>query len=254
VPPPRLLFGQKPDWEAGIQSRLAQEYAVAFGDLASCGDLEAYDAIVPLTCADAVYLSSAHPALGQRKFLAPSTEVLHLANDKVLFNQFLATKGYAEHLPGPAIAPPYILKKRIDEHGVNSRIVHDWQDTAYDPDQYFAQAFVPGPVEYATHILAKGGVIRYTSTRRYKFSEDHRVKGRSHWPDRTRTVDTEHIPLFQSIIRDLDYTGFACVDYKVHDGVVKIFELNPRMGGSLVSTLEEAMKAYLRALTEHSQA
>ena len=36
------------------------------------------------------------------------------------------------------------------------------------------------------------------------------------------------------VFRVIGYTGFACVNFKMHDGVPKIFEINPRLGGSLV--------------------
>ncbi len=245
---PRLLFGHKPGWETAIRSRLAGHYAVTFADLRHHVGASDYDAVVPLTCSDSIHLITSHPDLNFQKFLVPAADTLRMANDKVVFNEFLRAHGYHDHVPGPAGEPPYVFKKRIDEWGIHTRIVEAGEGEEHDGRRYFTQDFVPGSVEYATHLLAWHGEIVYHSSRQYIFAGDRQVKGRGCMPQETHTVPTEHLPLFLSIIRDLQYTGFACIDYKLLDGVVKIFELNPRTGFSLSSTIDEAMGIYLACL------
>jgi predicted ATP-grasp superfamily ATP-dependent carboligase len=40
--------------------------------------------------------------------------------------------------------------------------------------------------------------------------------------------------IFKNIFKKLNYSGFVCIDFTIHMGIIKIFEINPRPGGSLV--------------------
>ena len=40
--------------------------------------------------------------------------------------------------------------------------------------------------------------------------------------------------IFINIFAKLNYSGFACVDFTIYNGKISIFEINPRIGGSLV--------------------
>lgn len=36
------------------------------------------------------------------------------------------------------------------------------------------------------------------------------------------------------IFKEINYTGMACVDFKIANGELKIFEINSRFGGTIV--------------------
>jgi predicted ATP-grasp superfamily ATP-dependent carboligase len=245
---PHILLGKKIDWEENIKSRLSHRFTVSFPDLLQGFNANDYDVIVPLTCQEIDYLNSYYPEFSLQKYLAPSPELLNTTNDKLLFNNFLERHGYRNNLPGPITAAPFIIKKRIDEWGINSRIVFPGETIKFNPHEYIAQAFVPGNTEFATHFLAKKGEIFYHSSRKYTFPHSMHVKGRDCQPETTSIIETEHLDLFQAIIRDLNFTGFACINYKILDGVVIIFEINPRMGASLVEPIDTAMESYVNCL------
>ena len=40
--------------------------------------------------------------------------------------------------------------------------------------------------------------------------------------------------IFSCIFNDLNYSGFACADFTIHNNKIIIFEINPRPGGSLI--------------------
>jgi carbamoylphosphate synthase large subunit len=40
--------------------------------------------------------------------------------------------------------------------------------------------------------------------------------------------------IFMKIFEKLNYSGFTCVDFTICDGNIRIFEINPRIGGSLI--------------------
>jgi predicted ATP-grasp superfamily ATP-dependent carboligase len=244
----KILFSEKKDWETLMRPSLDGKYLSTFMPLTQCPSLDDYDFVVPLTCHDTIYLNKIFPQHHNRKYLTPSTELLRLTNDKYLFNDFLERNSYAEYLPARATTKPYILKKRIDGWGRCSRIVRDGEHVGYDPAEFFTQEFIPGNVEYATHLLAQNGVVVYHSSRKYTFADDWYVRSQTTTPKTTDIIPTEHLPLFERLITDLKYTGLCCIDYKVQDGVVKIFELNPRMGASLTRTIAEALDCYIGCL------
>jgi len=41
--------------------------------------------------------------------------------------------------------------------------------------------------------------------------------------------------IFSKIFTKLNYTGFACADFKLYDDNLKIFEINPRLGGTIIN-------------------
>ena len=49
-------------------------------------------------------------------------------------------------------------------------------------------------------------------------------------------------------MRDLDYTGTCCINYKLADGVPMLFEINPRFGATLCADINPYLDAYLASL------
>ncbi len=61
-----------------------------------------------------------------------------------------------------------------------------------------------------------------------------------------KAVDDEtFLDVFADILQIAGFTdGTCCVDYKVVDGIPKIFEVNPRFGWSLLYDLGNYLRAY----------
>ena len=249
----RVLFSQKRDWQANIVKRLADSnYVPTFLPFHST-IVPDYDLVVPMTIQDIRVLQSDHAALNGRRFLVPAPAALRLANVKTDFNAFLVASGYARHLPRPPAAGefPYILKKAVDESGANAVLVPDAAAEARllgDREQqkgYFRQAYVPGTDEYATHMLMCGRGLRFHATVRYVFDQERFIHGRQHrYRSAAEFHDTPFLALFTEILERMAFQGICCFDYKVDAGTPKIFELNPRYGGSLTRFLARFMPAY----------
>ena len=45
---------------------------------------------------------------------------------------------------------------------------------------------------------------------------------------------TDDDSIFNKVFYDLQYSGFACSDFIIHNNIIIIFEINPRPGGSLI--------------------
>lgn len=51
----------------------------------------------------------------------------------------------------------------------------------------------------------------------------------------TKEQMVENVNVFGEIFKRINYSGFACPEFTIVDGKIKIFEINPRPGGSLIS-------------------
>lgn len=95
--------------------------------------------------------------------------------------------------------------------------------------------------------------IVFFRTIRYSFSNNYYIKGISCKPDKAETVSHEHYKdLFENILNNIDYHGLCCIDYKLVDDEVKLFEINPRYGFSLIHFLDEALIIYRNLLNKVS--
>ena len=249
----RVAFGDFPAWAELIRPNLNVRYSPSFVDL-SKARLEDFDAVVPLQIKHYKPLAC-RPELRGRKFFHPSPEVVSLCDDKLRLTQFLIAQGFGDFVPAlrSSGAPyPYIRKKRKGWWGIDYQIVKGQEAERgldLNDDAWFAQTFVPGRAEFATHILRTGGTIRYTSTFVYEMATPAFIRGARDTPLRTRFIPgCVYLDVFSEILARLEYEGTACIDYKVVRGQPVLFEVNPRFGGSLSQDVTAYVDAYLESL------
>lgn len=107
------------------------------------------------------------------------------------------------------------------------------------------QEYIDDPVEYVSHVVAKGGVIKCCITYKYTFSQTNHISSQRHQYKTLEKVSISDnafvgidlINTIESILKPCEYTGFMNVDYKIDNSgkpIIKIFEVNPRLGGSLM--------------------
>ena len=253
-----VLFGVKPDWEPFIRAELdADRYECMFADLHTT-DIDAFDLVVPLTLDDYVALEEqADSARG--KALFPSADVVRLCHDKLAFNQLLSSSEFGWTIPPllekASLSPPFILKQRQDEFGANTHLVMSPGDSERlgmqlaDPE-YFAQTYVAGDLEFATHILVQDGRPTFHLNVVYEMGDTYSVKNK-HFPQKDVSVnrDDTELDLLVSILSLIGFrNGTCCFNYKYAGDMIQIFELNPRFGGSLKHGINEYLRAYEAAV------
>jgi hypothetical protein len=255
--PLRIAFGEFPSWEKAIRANLDPRYTPFFVDL-SRARLSDFDAIIPLQLRHYPPLAR-HPRLRGAKFFHPSSAAISVCDDKLQLAKFLMAKGYANLVPSlrpPGPPYPYIWKRRRGWWGIHCHIVNSPRDDLklnLNDHDWFAQAVVPGEVEYATHVLRVGGQIRYVSTFVHTMATSALVNGANDTPlNSTFTRSCPHLDLFADILAHLDFEGTACIDYKIFGGQPLLFEINPRFGGSLCADITAYLDAYLGALTHQT--
>ncbi|AYV75335.1 MAG: hypothetical protein Terrestrivirus1_209 [Terrestrivirus sp.] len=182
------------------------------------------------------------------KFLIPHRKVYECFNDKIKFYNFMEFKGLGKYIAQiyDSIKTPCILKHNKSDYGRNTFIINKLDDvptninlnSSNDLDDYIICEIVEGNKEYATHILAVNGKIVKELTIEHTFDDDIFVHGITKKPLTSLTVEIHGTSLnvFEKIIKMTNYSGMLCIDYKIKDDVPKIFEINPRAGGSLFRT------------------
>jgi hypothetical protein len=250
----RIAFGQFAGWEALIRPNLDAAFEASFVDLAGAS-LEAFDAVVPLATAHYAPLRMRPEMLG-RRFFHPRADVAALCDDKLRLAEWLLAEGFSDHTPplrSPGAPYPYVWKRRWGAWGNACWFVAGPDaERELDPadEAWFAQAWTPGAVEYATHVLRVAGRVRYASTFTYDMGAEGLVRGQQHTPQHTGfSPGCPHMALFETILTRLSYEGTACFNYKLVDGRPMIFEINPRFGGSLAGDITAYLQAYLAALS-----
>ena len=253
----RLLFGSRPDWEAGIRVRLDPvRYSVAFRSLHNL-DADAFDAVIPLNLDD--YAALWGRPMARPRYLIPAAETVALCHDKIALNNFLIRHGLGEIVPAlyPDAATshlPYMLKKAEDEGGSSTFVVHRREDDAdyaarIGGARLFRQEAIPGGTEFAAHFLAVDGEILFHTHVRYRAAGELAVHGVRHTPIGNAVMpELELDPWLARAVRLLRYTGTGCIDYKMLAGVPRLFEINPRFGWSLSRDINRYLDCYLDAI------
>lgn len=253
----KVLFGKNDDFARAIVGRLdSTRYKADFASIEDA-DLYRYDCVIPFLLKDYEVLER-NESLEGMKFWHPSSPIVKLCHDKLAINRLLLQGAFADVVP-PLIKRgstsfPYILKRRIDANGHRSHIVMNRNDEAAIEDliqspKYFRQAYIPGPVEYALHVLMINQKTVYSQVVKYEMDRDYYVKGRN-LPAQSATLipDDGHMEIFAPLLASLGYTGTCCINYKFLDGQPKFMEINPRFGYSLCMDINRYLEAYIGSL------
>jgi hypothetical protein len=254
-----IAFGRVGEWETLVQDTIdLDSYRVACVDFWEF-DLDRVDYAIPLKFWDCDVLRSRYGDWNA-KYILPDAGVIALCADKKAFNEAILGSDYGWMIPpirdGAAPAFPYILKKRDEDSGVETFVVRDLADEAphaarLGTDEYFCQSYVPGKIEYATHMLILDGHVFYHSTNSYEMADEFLVKGSAMQPiDEVIGADMapciiEHLT---KMLRMIGFNGACCVDYKIVDGRIRLLEVNPRVGFSLFRDINRFLLAYENAL------
>jgi len=201
--------------------------------------------LFPLATGDSYFLNENANYLrgkGYRFLISPTTTIKMLSN-KSNFAEFMINNDLNKYIPQKydSIQYPCILKKNRSIFGQDSFVINSKNDippglTAKSiKKNYIIQEPIYGLCEYTTDILAKNGKIYMHTTLKYCYKNQIYIMG-------SNLISTGHLEdiseqvynVFATIIRKVNYSGFCNIDYKLtDDGTPKIFEINPRCGGSL---------------------
>ncbi len=227
--------GWKNDIEKGFQFT---RHEIVFEEFSACS-IKNYDLVVPLTIPDLKILNKIRHLIIGNPIPIPNIESILICDNKYLFYQTLIKNGFEKAIPKMegTIEFPYILKKIIDEWGVNCHVIYDTKDEQSFSEiithqDYITQELVIGSSEYATHILFKDQKIINSLNIKYVFETETPIKGKDKALYK-KICHCQYLDLFSSILKSINFDGLCCINYKIHNNRPIILEINPRFGGSL---------------------
>jgi hypothetical protein len=216
--------------------------------------LDAFDCIVPLSLDDYGPLRARSGA--KRNVIIPDGAVVEAMDDKLQFVSFMRLSGFGDLVPAlyrEEMTYPFVYKKIRDHAGRYCWIVTTPDEQAAIERQIsrgtcFKQEFVPGRTEYTTHFLSVRGKPVFDATVEFTFDCDLFIRGVQNHPLSIARIETPFRDVLAAVLHALDYSGTSCFNYKIVEGRPKLFEINPRAGGSLRLDLNAYLDAYLAAL------
>lgn len=265
-----VLKTQFSDWAPAIDQAAARSGGrLVVKDFADPDTTIAYckrhnlTAIVPTTYPQMKAVAAAYGRFaraGIKVATSPDHSLVETFDDKSRFARFMMDHGLDDLLPdvyamstpdGPAtlapVAYPCILKLGVTFGGVGSS-VH--LDERMPPnihkfgrhESFILQRFIPGGTEYGGHFyLESGDIKRFVYYKSTRDAQQHVQRGRVPKNAYRKRDDLPAHDRFVDLFARVDYTGYACADFKLEDGVPKIFEINPRLGGTLVHDVDDLL-------------
>ena len=253
APLPRILFGDHATQMPAIDRYIDHSrFDVRFASFDTV-DFGPFDLVVPLRV-DQIAPARAANADGRRRAVLPSPALVALCDDKLAFNERLIALGFGTVVPDllgdTPDRYPYIRKARHGDFGAGCRIVRaPGEDGPAPIPDSFCQRAVEGPLEYVLHLLRVDGRIRFALAYCYDMADPLAVRGQAQRPSSIVPADpAPALDTCTAILAALDFEGTCCFNYKLEDGALRILELNPRFGGSLVGEVTAYVAALLEAL------
>lgn len=197
----------------------------------------------------------------------PQPDVLELLGDKLLFGLFL--QAFAPELAPPfytdCTAPkfPCVAKCARLNGGHGVQLVEDeamlaefMQNPHWQNWPKLLQGAVPGRTDYVTHAICRPGEVIWHDTYEYHLPDRLTIRG----PDVNNAktpcaTSPKMLDFLTRLSARLGYEGPLNVDYKMTFDGPCVFEINPRLGGSLmVPESLAARAAALRCLIDQTLA
>ena len=174
-------------------------------------------------------------------------QMIDTFDNKKLFNEFMIKNNLENNIPKILVEPneyPFIVKPKIGLSGNNIKIFakySQWKSfkEQYDNENYIIQKYVDSENLYVCHILSDHGNILMSKVYEGKKPYKYFYLTGALTDYTSRNMNSTELLLFSKIIKQTLYHGLCCIDYDYDDDIIKIFEINPRAGGSLIENKKD---------------
>ncbi len=250
-----ILFGkaQFNDWHKCFNEL---PYNIHIQDINNTDTLISYisanniNIIIPCTYTQMFFLiDNIEQILKHVKYICCSkdNQNIQLLDNKSKFNNYMITNSLGDYIPKVYIenndgiynthnvfSYPCIFKTSIGCGGCGIKVINSYEDIPTNLSKnYFIQELIIDNIEYGGHFYVHNGIIKcyvfymeiYNNKSFVKIGKMNKYK---------KIDNKEWHDLFGIIFSKLNYSGFACANFKVVNNIVKIFEINPRFGGTLI--------------------
>jgi carbamoylphosphate synthase large subunit len=134
---------------------------------------------------------------------------------------------------------PIIIKDNVNLAGIGTKVFKNYEEyISYfynkNLNDKIIQKYILSEKEYSGHYLCKNGKIIHSVIFEQK-TKQYEIK-RGALTNYTVSSKLKDIHVFEQILEKTNYNGFCCFDYvyEIDTDNLKIFEMNPRIGGTLI--------------------
>ncbi len=199
--------------------------------------------------------------------LFPPKETVNLLSDKRAFSQYLASQQLHHLAPTTYtfenIQFPCVVKRLNLNAGTGVEIAQDEatlsQILAKQPwtgHPVIIQEYIASEFDFVTHAVCRGGHFMWSCTYQLSIDPPAAIQRPSNTMARRKfeaSIDT--LRTLQSLVAPLKYDGPINFDYKLIKDGLRIIEINPRLGGSLIIPENvDDLAGALGAICHHSYA
>jgi predicted ATP-grasp superfamily ATP-dependent carboligase len=147
-----------------------------------------------------------------------------------------------------------IIKPNIGFGGTNCKIIYDIPPLLNN--KVVITKYHEHNIYYVGHFLVKEGIIiKHIYFQSEEFNDPDYIKKGSiikyNTLSNNKLQKLCHKNIFIDIFRNMNYSGFACSDFIIEQGKIIIFEINPRIGGSLINSKSEIINDFFGCLVRY---
>jgi carbamoylphosphate synthase large subunit len=195
--------------------------------------------------------------------LIPSPSIVSAWRDKLAFQEWVQRHALTSFTPRAYnlhnVRYPCVFKVPSLNNGRGIHIVQkesQLRDHVAAAPRHVLQEYIPGRTEYIAHCVARRGQLLLVLAYQNVYAQDYIVSS----SDQPPLIRQRHHPgpvelsVFQAFLRAAQYDGPCCIDYRLTaDGTIRILEINPRLGGSLMEKrhqddLQQVLRTVLQTI------
>ncbi len=172
-------------------------------------------------------------------------------HNKKYFCRFMINNNLEKYIPQLLPFPqsdipynefPVIIKPELSISGSNTHIIKnfdDWNKLKIKRKLYIVQKYIFSDNIYVCHILSNNGKILIGKVYQTIKPDKYYIQCSPIKNYISRDLNDSELSIFSIILKLSNYHGFCSIDYDYENDIIKIFEINPRIGGSLIYNIND---------------
>lgn len=184
----------------------------------------------------------------QYKALASDDDVIKTLASKIAFDRYMHRIGLEDLCPksyrsvNQCLYP--VVLKRVDLNAGSGIALVSSATEMFEllnhkmwfQKEVILQEYIYAETEYVSHLVCREGEIFWHSTLAYILNEPEVIRNPGNVRSQVRVdLDNSVLENFRNCLKPLEFSGPCNIDFKFDEkGHLKILEINPRLGGSLM--------------------
>lgn len=242
-----VLYGNQPGWTIEYD-KLLHYLKPTFQSVLSFTDINSLNKylnnnnnvnyILPLT---EPHIFELHQA--NIKAIMTTPEIIEIFSNKINFDKYVSENNLSEYVPKSYSYNDYsgqivIVKPPTGGSSIGMFL----SNINHLPNEIFnthlIQEYIKEETEFTGNLVVQDGHILFGFAYYRHYGDRYYIKHDSQdfTTQQTAPISQEYLDILELFLLPVKYTGVCNVDFKLSRGTIIVFEINPRLGGSLFFT------------------